>query len=138
MNEERKQLFRKVNELIDKKKNELLKSLPNIHEIEDGIIIRSFYGWNNCEENHEIKYKKIPNINKPEESVYFYYFPKGSVLETKERKHINCITCLTGNIEINVNNEIHNLKAYNKILLGHNNFGCKILENTYIITTNLE
>lgn len=138
MTNERKILFKKVNELIDKKKNELLKCIPNIHEIEDGIIIRSFHDWNDCHENVEIKYKKIPNINRPEEIVFFYFLPKGTILEMKKREHINCVTCLTGKIELEYDNKIQILEPYSKICLDDNTFYCRTLENTYIITTNIK
>lgn len=138
MNEEKKQLFKKVNELIDKRKNELLKNLPNIHEIEDGIIIRSFYDWKCCDDFQDVKFKKIPAINKPQEIVFFYYLPKGTIFEKCEKKHISSITCLTGNVEISVDDKKYNLNAYNKIYLGNNKFSCKILENTYLITSNIE
>lgn len=138
MIDERKLLLKKINELIDKKKNELLKHLPNIHEIEDGIIIRSFQEWSDCDENTKIKYKKIPNINKPEEIVFFYFLPKGTILELKKREHVSCITCLTGKIELEFDGKIQILEPYSKMCLDDNMFYCRTLENTYIITTNMK
>ncbi len=137
MTEERQLLFKKVNELIDKKKNELLKYLPDIHRIEDGIIIRSFEDWNDCEENPLIKYKKIPNINNSKELMFFYFLPKGTTLEKKKREYIKCITCLTGSIELTFDNKIHTLESYSKTCLDDNEFYVKTLENAYIVTTNM-
>ena len=59
MTTERKELLAKVNELINKRKKQLLDKLPDVHEVDDGIIIRFFTEWDNCDVNEDIKYKKI-------------------------------------------------------------------------------
>ena len=61
MSNERKLILEKVNMLINKRKAELLKRFPSIHEVDDGIIIRFFSEWDDCVNN--IKYHKIINEN---------------------------------------------------------------------------
>jgi hypothetical protein len=136
MTDEKRKILDRVNELIEKRKKELLSLIPDIHVIEDGIIIRSFTDWDNCDENDAIRYKRIPNVNRPEEIVVLFYLPKGTMLEMKKRDYINFITCLSGSIELNVNNKTIFLESYKKISLEHNVFSGRTIENTYLITTN--
>jgi hypothetical protein len=135
MTTERTELLAKVNKLIDKRKKQLLEQLPSVHEVEDGIIIRFFAEWDNCDDNNCIKYKRIITDN-PNEVVLFYYLPKGAYFELKERAYINCIVCLNGSIEILMNNEIKVLNANHKICLDTHLFEGRALENTYLVTTN--
>ena len=137
MSEEKKRILERVNELIDKRRNELLSQFPVIHEIEDGIVIRFFTSWDNCDTDSNIRFKKIPNKTNPNEIVFFYYLPKGSVIEMKKRDYISCVTCLSGELELDINNKTHYLSSYNKMCLEHDEFKGKALENTYLLTTNM-
>ncbi len=136
MTEEKRKLLDRVYELIDKRKKELLSLIPDIHEIDDGVIIRSFNEWENCDDNNAIKYKRIPNVNRPEEIVMLFYLPKGTIFEMKKRDYINFITCLSGSIEIDINNKTIFLESYSKVSLDHNEFSGRTTKNTYLITTN--
>ena len=136
MTEEKKILLDKIEYLINKRKSDLIKELPDVHEVSDGIIIRFFGGWDNCEGNDVIKYKSIKNLNNSDETVRFFYLPKNTVIDLKKRDYIKCITCLNGKVEININGEITILNDFNKICLDNNEFHGKALENTYLITTD--
>ncbi len=136
MNEEKKILLEKISNLISKKKSELLESLPSIHEIDDGIIIRLFTDWDNCNEDNDIKFKKIKHLDNPDEVVLFFFLPKGSFFEFKKRNYISSITCLSGKIEIDWKYKNHILESYNKMSINTDIFQGKALENTYLITTN--
>ena len=136
MTTERKELLAKVNELINKRKKQFLEKLPSVHEVEDGIIIRFFAEWDNCDSNESIKYKRIINVDIPEEIVIFYYLPKGAYFELKERDYISCITCLNGTLEIICNKKIRVLGPHTKMCLDSNLFEGRALENTYVVTCN--
>ena len=136
MTTERKELLAKVNELINKRKNQLLDKLPDVHEVDDGIIIRFFTEWDNCGVNEDIKYKKIVNLDKPENIVIFFYVPKGAYFELKERDFINSIACLNGRLEVTYNQKVRVLETNTKICLDTNMFEGRALENTYVVTTN--
>ena len=138
MTTERKELLAKVNDLIDKRRKQLLDRLPSVHEVEDGIIIRFFAEWDFCDDNNNIKFRKINNVDKPEEIVIFYYLPKGVYFEMKERNYINCITCINGSLEIVCNGVTRVLGPQTKMCLESNCFEGRALENTYVITTNYE
>jgi hypothetical protein len=136
MNEEKKILLSRINGKIHKKIGELLEKLPSVHTVDDGIIIRFFGDWDNCDDNDKIKFKKIPNLDVPEEVVIFFYLPKGAYFDLKKREYIGCITCLDGKLELNFQDKIQILNGFNKICLDSDIFEGKALENTYIVTTN--
>jgi len=136
MNAEKKLLLEKIHRLINDKKEVLLKEHPNVHEVDDGIIVRFFAEWDNCYDDKNIKWKKINTINNPNESVVFFYLPKGSLFDLKQRFYVGCMTCLNGKIEVSVDNETTLLKSYQKICVNSENVMGKVLENTYLITTS--
>lgn len=136
MVDEKKILLEKLRILINNRKEQLLKKLPVIHEIDDGVIIRFFTDWDNCQDNNKIRYKKVQNVDKPEEIIVFFYLPKGAHFELMKREYIGCMTCLNGALEIIVGGQKRILNAYNKMCLDDNIFEGKALENSYVVTTN--
>lgn len=136
MTTEKKELLNKINSLIHKRKEELLNKLPNIHKIDDGIVIRFFTEWDNCDTNTEIKYKKITNVDRPDEVIIFFYIPKGTYFEFNKKDYVSSMTCLSGKLELNVNDNMRILSPYTKIFLNSDTFDGRALENTYVITTN--
>ena len=62
MTEEKQIVLNKIDTLLAKRTAQLRKELPDVHEVCDGVIIRFFGEWDNCEDDAAIKYKKIPNI----------------------------------------------------------------------------
>jgi len=136
MTDEKKIILEKIDLLISKRKAELLKELPSIHDIDDGFIIRFFTEWDNCDEDGNIKYKKIINEDNPDESVVFFYLPKDSKFELNERFHIGDITCLSGKLELLIKNKKIILDRYSKIVLNSNRIEGTAMENTYIVTTS--
>jgi hypothetical protein len=136
MTEEKKIVLDRINELIDKRKAELLKSLPSIHEIDDGIIIRFFTDWDNCDTNELIRYKMIVDDEKPEDTTIFYFLPKGAIVELKKREYIHCISCISGKLELNIEGTVHYLTAFKKICFETDEFYGVALEDTYVFTSN--
>ena len=136
MTEEKQKILNKVNELIDKRKEDLLKKLPVVHEVSDAIIIRFFTKWDNCDSNEEIRYKTIVNKNDPNDFVIFYYIPKGANIELKKREYIRTITCLNGLLELNIDGILMYITELEKVILDSDTWQGKALENTYVLTTN--
>lgn len=136
MENDRKKLLKRIDELITKRKSEMLKELPSVHEIDDGIIIRFFTNWDNCEDDNEIKFKKIINDDNPDDSTVFFYIPKGSFFDIKQRFYIGSLTCLNGNIDVTVNNNTKQVTGYSKILINSDEVMGLALENTYLITSS--
>lgn len=136
MTEEKRKILNKINELIEKKKDEMIKQLPLVHDVDDGIIIRFFTKWDNCEDNETIKYKKIPNLDNPNESIVFFFVPKGAFFDLKQHFYIGCITCLNGKIDITANNITRVLENATKICINSDEVQGLAHENTYLITTS--
>jgi len=134
MTEEKQIVLNKIDTLLNKRKAELLKELPSIHEIDDGIIIRFFTEWDEC--HNDIKFKRIIDDSKPEEVILFYFLPKGAVIERKKRDYIKCIACLSGELEIIEEGETRYLTSYKKFCLETDEFQGVALEDTYVITSN--
>jgi len=135
MIEEKQIVLKKIDELISKRKTEMLKEFPSIHEIDDGIIVRFFTEWDNCTDDEQIKFKKLKTAN-PDESIVFFYLPKGSAFELKQRFFIGCMTCLNGKMEVYANGETTLLESYQKICVNSEDIGGRVYENTYLLTTS--
>lgn len=136
MTEEKQLILNKVNALIDKRKDDLLKKPPIVHEVNDAIIIRFFTKWDNCDSNEEIKYKKVINKDNPKEIVIFYYIPKGAYIVLKKRDYIRTITCLNGTLELDIESKLIYVSELEKITLNSDEWQGRALENTYAVTTN--
>jgi len=136
MIEEKKILLDKIDYLINKRTSELLEELPDVHEVDDGIIIRFFTDWDNCDDDDTIKHKIVKNHDNPDESVVFFYLPKDAVFDLKQRFYIGCMTCLNGKIIIEANDKIRVLENTMKICINSAEVKGRALENTYLITTS--
>jgi len=134
MSEEKKLILKRIDELINKKRSELLKGLPSIHEVDDGIVIRFFTNWDNC--INDIKYKNIINTVNSGDTTIFYFLPKGAIIEYKKREYIKCITCLSGKLELNIDGEVLFIEAFKKYHIKSEEFHGIALEDTYIVTSN--
>jgi hypothetical protein len=136
MNAEKKIILEKIDSLISKSKIKLLKELPSIHEITDGFIVRFFTEWDNCEDNVDIKYKKIINKNNPNESNVFFFIPQNSYFQLKQRFYVGSLMCLNGKLEIDFDGMTYILNNYSKLEINSDELEGKALENTYVVTTS--
>lgn len=136
MCEEKKILLKKIDLLISEKTSNLLEEFPDVHEISDGIIIRFFTEWDNCDDDNGIKFKKIIHRDKPDENTVFFYLPKGSFFELKQRFYFGCIMCLNGLVKITSKSKTQILESYNRICVNDDDVQGNALENTYLITTS--
>jgi len=136
MSEEKQILLTKIDHLLAKRRAELIKELPDVHDVDDGIIIRFFTEWDNCQDDNKIKFKKLISHDKPDESVVFFYIPKNSYFELKQRFYVGCMTCLNGKIDITANGETRLLEYYSKICVHSDDVIGKAYENTYLIVTS--
>jgi len=133
LTEQKQIVLNRVNGLISKRHNELLERLPSVHEIDDGIVISFFTDWDNCADDNEIKFKKVDTPDNPDESMVFFFIPKGAFFELKQRFYIGCMTCLSGAIDITANNKTKLLEATTKICINTDDVIGKAYENTYLI-----
>lgn len=136
MTEERKIILDKVNQLLNEKIGNLIKKIPDIHEIDDGIIIRYFNEWGVCHDNENIKYKVISNNTASKELILFHFIPKNTILLHKKREYVRSIICLSGNLELRVNNNLVVVNKYTKTCIDDIEFNGIALEDTYLLTSN--
>jgi len=136
MTSEKQLTLTKIDTLLQKRTAEMLNDLPDVNEVDDGIIIRFFAKWDNCEDDGVIKFKRIPNHDNPEESSVFFYIPKGAHFDIIHRFYIGCITCLNGAIDITANNETRLLENYSKICVDSDDVQGIAYENTYLVVTS--
>jgi hypothetical protein len=131
MSEERLLLLQRINDLIDKRKLDLLQRVPYIHEFEGGVIIQYFTDWSDLFDN--IKYKRIVNQINNNDITTIYYLPKGVVFKLHDFDKITDIICVTG--EVVINNDI-TLKPSTKLSLKNDEIILKCIEDSYVITLN--
>ena len=135
MTEEKQIVLNKIDALLQERRSEMIKELPNVHDVDDGIIIRFFTEWDNCADDDDIKFKKLDNEN-PDEVVVFFYIPKGASFEMEQRFYIGCMTCLNGRIDITSNGETKLLESYSKICINSDDVEGVAFENTYLVVTS--
>ena len=139
MTEEKEKILDKIYDQLQTKKKKLMSKMveyPNVHRIDDGIIIRFFVDWDNCADDQEIKFKKLDSIDNPDESVVFFYIPKGAKFRLRERFYIGCMTCLNGKMEVSVGDETKIVEGYTKVCIESDMVDGLALENTYLLTTS--
>jgi hypothetical protein len=136
MNEERAKIISRINELIDKRKLELLKRFPYIHEIEDGIIIRFFTDWDNCWLEETVKTKTIIDKENPDRKILFEFIPKGTIFPLIKREHVHTIICFSGKIDVTINDEVIHLTSFTKTRLSSDTFTAIALEDSYILVSD--
>lgn len=134
--DERKNVINDIKNAINKRKDFLLSQLPLIHTINDGIIIRFFYGWSESEHKN-VKYIEIKNNSEDKTKTYYFYLPKGSVFDVREHAYIEDIICLEGKIQLHYDDKTKILYSFSKesIPPKTKHYGIAI-ENTYLVVTS--
>lgn len=135
MTTEKKEILKKINNIIDFRIKELLNKLPNFHTIDDGFIVRYFTEWDYCDNNNNIKYKKIKNSDYPNELSYFFFIPKDATFDYDD-KEVKQITCLSGGLLLDTEKKFIEIKPYTKNEININKFSGRALENTYLVASN--
>jgi len=136
MTDEKHKLLEKIHQQIREKKALLKAQLPSVHRIDDGVIIRFFTKWDNCEDDDSIKFKKIVNVDNPDESVVFFYIPKGASFDLKQRYYIGCVTCLDGRMKLTYDKQTRHIEGYSKACINSSEIVGYALENTYLLTSS--
>lgn len=136
MTEEKEKVIERIHKQISKKKRELINNLPMIHLIEDGIIIRFFSNWEQCEEDSRIRYVKI-DTGDSERKKYNFFLPKGTILDIKKRRYAGCIMCLTGELDLEVSGKHVHLKAPMERCLDSDVYCGRVLKDSYVVTEAL-
>ena len=129
---QKQEILQKIYGQLINKKTELINRLPIIHEIEDGIAIRFFSGWEVCEDNKKIKFKKFNSDD--DEILYHFFLPKGTYLDIKKREYAGCIVCLEGHLVLEVDDKFVVILPHTKTCLKSDVYHGKVLKDSYILT----
>jgi hypothetical protein len=133
MTSELKEAFEKAKKIIYDKKELMVDSLPVVHELEDGILIKFFSKWEDCE-HEKIKIKKISSLDNEHEKIYLGFLPKGIKIKARTNDFLECFILLDGQITIDVEGDIKSLEAFTKMCIKpQNNYSGEAFKDSYVI-----
>jgi len=127
MYDEKIKILGKLNQTINKKINDLLSHIPSDIKI-GGFIFHNFNDYNN------IKSSTIINNNK---NILLFYIPQSTYFKYSTDNAIDSITCISGCVEIYLNDSTIFIESKNKKFLNSNNFCGKIIQDTYLIASEI-
>lgn len=134
---ELKEAFEKAKKIIYEKKELMVDSLPVVHELDDGIIIKFFSKWEDSEYDG-VKIKKISNLNNTDEKIFLGYMPKGIKMRARSNDYEECFILLDGQISLDVEGDIKILDSFTKICIDSNTkFSGEALKDSYFIIVSL-
>lgn len=139
MTNELKEAFEKAKKIIYKKKELMVDSLPVVHELEDGIIIKFFSKWEYCE-CEKIKIKKISSLDDENEKIFLGFIPKGIKITASTNEFKECFILLDGEVSLDIEGNIKKLSAFTKTCIDSNkNYSGEAFKDSYvvIISSNL-
>lgn len=139
MTPELKNAFEKAKKIIYNKKEILVDSFPVVHELEDGILIKFFSGWE-VTEYDEIKIKKITSIgDDSSEKIYMGFVPKGIKIKARSNNYMECLICLDGKLVVDIGGNIKTLNSLTKMCIHCNTiYGGEALKDSYFILITYE
>ena len=97
-------IYQNINKILQNKIKSTIENMPVIHEISDGVVIRSFDKWESSFLDNKIKYKEITNLDFMPLNQIIYFIPKNSIIEVSKNKPNMSITLLEGKVDISYNN----------------------------------
>jgi len=134
---EKKEILCRIHNKINRRKSEMLSRFSRINKLTDDFIFRMFntlIEYNDGDD--KIRYKKINNNSDTNDIILLFYIPKGTYFEKLKKEYVNTIICLSGCVEIEFNGNLIYVDSdtRKKIDIITNEFNCRALENTYLIT----
>lgn len=133
MNAQKQKLLERIHTQIKEKRDFLMSQMPNVHRIDDGIVIRFFTDWERCEDNEKIRYVKVES-DVEGEIIYKFFLPKGTYLDIKKREYASCVLCLEGHLVLEVDDDLVILTTNTKRCLNNDVFQGRVLKDSYILT----
>ena len=136
MTPELKNAFEKAKKIIYNKKELLVDSFPVVHELDDGILIKFFSGWE-ITEYKRIKLKRIYSINDSNEKIYIGFVPQGIKIKARSNTYMECLICLDGKLVIDINGDISTLDSLTKMCIHPNTiYGGEAIKDTHFLLIN--
>lgn len=113
MSTERTNIINDIKNGINKRKEILLKKIPLVHTLNDGIVIRFFNGWEDSEYS-DIKFIEIVNSRLEDDKTYYFFLPRGSIFSVKEHEYEETLICLDGKIQLHIEDEVKMMNSFTK------------------------
>lgn len=113
MSTERTNIINDIKNGINKRKEILLKKIPLVHTLNDGIVIRFFNGWEDSEYS-DIKFIEIVNSRLEDDKTYYFFLPRGSIFSVKEHEYEETLICLDGKVQLNIEDEVKMMNSFTK------------------------
>lgn len=113
MSTERTNIINDIKNGINKRKEILLKKIPLVHTLNDGIVIRFFNGWEDSEYS-DIKFIEIVNSRLEDDKTYYFFLPRGSIFSVKEHEYEETLICLDGKVQLHIEDEVKMMNSFTK------------------------
>ena len=113
MSTERTNIINDIKNAVNKRKEILLKKIPLVHTLNDGIVIRFFNGWEDSEYS-DIKFIEIVNSRLEDDKTYYFFLPRGSIFSVKEHEYEETLICLDGKVQLHIEDEVKMMNSFTK------------------------
>lgn len=113
MSTERTNIINDIKNAINKRKEILLKKIPLVHTLNDGIVIRFFNGWEDSEYS-DIKFIEIANSILEDDKTYYFFLPRGSIFSVKKHEFEETLICLDGKVQLHIEDEVKMMNSFTK------------------------
>ena len=111
MSTERTNIINDIKNAINKRKEILLKKIPLVHTLNDGIVIRFFNGWEDSEYS-DIKFIEIANSILEDDKTYYFFLPRGSIFSVKKHEFEETLICFDGKVQLHIEGEVKMMNSY--------------------------
>ena len=113
MSTERTNIINDIKNAVNKRKEILLKKIPLVHTLNDGIVIRFFNGWEDSEYS-DIKFIEIENSRLGDDKTYYFFLPRGSIFSVKRHEYEETLICLDGKIQLHIEDDVKMMNSFTK------------------------
>ena len=113
MSTERTNIINDIKNAINKRKEILLKKIPLVHTLNDGIVIRFFNGWEDSEYS-DIKFIEIANSILEDDKTYYFFLPRGSIFSVKKHEFEETLICFDGKVQLHIVGEVKMMNSFTK------------------------
>ena len=122
-------------EIIDKRIQEYEKDgieiNPQVIEVDKGVLIHYFKGWNKY---NDVAMNKGFNIeNTKLFDVNMFFIPKNGTIECQNTNHYKTIVCLDGNIDVSIDGKSKNYDNLSAIDVDDNDYHVKAHRDTFVM-----
>lgn len=127
-------IYQKINKILQDKIKTTINGIPVIHELSDGVVIRSFNEWEKLILNEDIRFRNIINIENNISNQTIYFVPKDCIIDFTDKENNKNITILNGKIELLYETgKKQIIPEYNSTEINEKLTYCKSMDDSYVI-----